>query len=98
MPQLNTTIDAVTELVCQHSAATYALYLLRMEAAIAKGPVCKSPSCTNRCPCLRGIARKVRFETTTEIRSDSWHRMYIGQSGRFNRVIETLLENRDNDN
>jgi phosphogluconate dehydratase len=48
LPQLNATVDAVTELVRRRSAATRALYLQRMEAAIAKGPVRKSLSCTNQ--------------------------------------------------
>jgi phosphogluconate dehydratase len=48
LPQLNATVDAVTELVRQRSAATRALYLQRMEAAIAQGPVRKSLSCTNQ--------------------------------------------------
>jgi phosphogluconate dehydratase len=48
LPQLNATVDAVTALVRQRSATTRALYLQRMEAAIAQGPVRKSLSCTNQ--------------------------------------------------
>ena len=48
MAQLNATVETVTAAVRKRSAVTRALYLQRMEAAIAKGPVRKSLSCTNQ--------------------------------------------------
>jgi len=48
LPQLNATVAAVTATVRQRSAATRGPYLQRMEAAIARGPVRKSLSCTNQ--------------------------------------------------
>ena len=48
MAQLNAIVETVTAAVRKRSAATRALYLQRMEAAIAKGPVRKSLSCTNQ--------------------------------------------------
>jgi hypothetical protein len=45
LPQLNATVDVVTTLVQQHSAATRALYLQRMETRPLPGD-----RCVNRCP------------------------------------------------
>ena len=56
MPQLNATVDVVTELVRQRSAATRTLYLQRMEAAIAKGLVRKSLSCSNQAHAFAAFA------------------------------------------
>ena len=48
MPQLNSTVAAVTDTILRRSAPTRAHYLRRVDDAIAQGPVRKSLSCTNQ--------------------------------------------------
>jgi phosphogluconate dehydratase len=48
LPQINSTVDAVTNAIRERSAALRAHYLQRVQAAIETGPVRKSLSCTNQ--------------------------------------------------
>lgn len=48
LPQINSTVDAVTNAIRERSAAVRAHYLQRVQAAIETGPVRKSLSCTNQ--------------------------------------------------
>ena len=47
MPELNTTVGAITERIRQRSAPTRAAYLQRIEQARQQGPLRKNLSCTN---------------------------------------------------
>jgi phosphogluconate dehydratase len=48
LPQINSTVDAVTNAIRERSAALRTHYLRRVQAAIETGPVRKSLSCTNQ--------------------------------------------------
>ncbi|MGD8421038.1 MAG: dihydroxy-acid dehydratase, partial [Gammaproteobacteria bacterium] len=48
MPEVNTTVAAVTEKIIERSAPTRRAYLRRIDAAIERGPVRKTLSCTNQ--------------------------------------------------
>jgi phosphogluconate dehydratase len=48
LPQINSTVDAVTNAIRERSAALRTHYLQRVQAAIETGPVRKSLSCTNQ--------------------------------------------------
>jgi phosphogluconate dehydratase len=48
LPEVNTTVAAVTEKIIERSAPTRRAYLRRIDAAIERGPVRKTLSCTNQ--------------------------------------------------